>query len=71
MQKKCEKIIKVVHFKLHETFSPQIRTDYPNGERPLKCSSIGWGYFTIPIKITFVDELEQEPITVEHELNFN
>ena len=70
MQENTNKFIKDVMFELHPTFPNRMRYDYPNGKKQMKCSSIGWGYFNIPIVITFKDEVGLPNVTIDHMLNF-
>ena len=79
---KIQKLIKYCIFELHESFKcadkkPKI---YPHTidnkkmavSRPdeITLSYTTWGYFEMPITITFLPQLEIDPITIDHEICF-
>ncbi|KAM0793103.1 hypothetical protein ACM66B_000584 [Microbotryomycetes sp. NB124-2] len=60
--------IKKVTFKLHETYAQPLRTI----ERPpFEVTETGWGEFDIVIKIFFVPEAAEKPLTFSHHLKLH
>ncbi|KAK4054785.1 NuA4 histone H4 acetyltransferase complex and the SWR1 complex subunit [Microbotryomycetes sp. JL201] len=60
--------IKKVTFKLHETYAQPLRTI----ERPpFEVTETGWGEFDIVIKIFFVPEAAEKPLTFNHHLKLH
>lgn len=60
--------IKRVQFKLHDTYpQPTRNIDKP----PFQCTESGWGEFEIQIKIFFVPEANEKPITLFHHLKLH
>ncbi|ORY85421.1 yeats family protein [Leucosporidium creatinivorum] len=60
--------IKKVTFKLHETYSQPLRTiEKP----PFEVTETGWGEFDIIIKIFFVPEAFEKPLTFTHHLKLH
>jgi len=60
--------IKRVVFKLHETYPTPNRTvDKP----PFEISETGWGEFEIQIRITFIPEAGEKPLTLFHHLKLH
>jgi len=60
--------IKRVSFKLHETYpNPNRNIDKP----PFEVSETGWGEFEIQIRITFVAEANEKPISFYHHLKLH
>lgn len=57
--------IKHVTFKLHESFAEPIRV---LSQPPYEVSELGWGEFTVHITITFVDALQEQPVSLQHNL---
>jgi YEATS domain-containing protein 4 len=57
--------VKSVTFRLHESFAEPIRVlTVP----PYEVSELGWGEFTVQITITFIDALQEQPVTLQHHL---
>ena len=59
--------IKEVHFQLHESFDDPIRIIRNS---PYEVSEVGWGEFTIQIKIHFHAEAEEPPVSLLHPLKY-
>ena len=60
--------IKRVQFKLHDTYAQPTRNiDRP----PFQVTESGWGEFEIQIKIFFVPEANEKPITLFHHLKLH
>ncbi|KAI0080861.1 yeats family protein [Panus rudis PR-1116 ss-1] len=60
--------IKRVTFKLHETYPNQTRhIDKP----PFEVSETGWGEFEVQIRISFITESGEKPITLYHHLKLH
>ncbi|KAH7912966.1 yeats family protein [Hygrophoropsis aurantiaca] len=60
--------IKRVTFKLHDTYTnPTRHVDKP----PFEVSETGWGEFEIQIRITFIAESGEKPITLYHHLKLH
>ncbi|KAJ7248471.1 yeats family protein [Mycena rebaudengoi] len=60
--------IKRVTFKLHETYpNPSRNVDKP----PFEVTETGWGEFEIQIRITFVADAGEKPITFYHHLKLH
>ncbi|SNX82515.1 probable Protein AF-9 homolog [Melanopsichium pennsylvanicum] len=60
--------IKRVQFKLHDTYSQPTRNiDKP----PFSVTETGWGEFEIQIKVFFVPEANEKPITLFHHLKLH
>ncbi|KAI0751059.1 yeats family protein [Daedaleopsis nitida] len=60
--------IRRVNFKLHDTYANQNRTiDKP----PFEVSETGWGEFEISIRITFIQEAGEKPLTIYHHLKLH
>ena len=63
-----DKIVKKLYIKLHESFKiPMVTVDHA----PFTLSRVGWGYFDLECTIHFKDWVQQKPLTIVHELNFN
>ncbi|GAA5928725.1 hypothetical protein JCM1841_001036 [Sporobolomyces salmonicolor] len=61
-------LIKKVTFKLYETYKNPLRTiEQP----PFEVTETGWGEFDIVIKIFFVPEASEKPITFNHHLKLH
>ncbi|KAK0553299.1 NuA4 histone H4 acetyltransferase complex and the SWR1 complex subunit [Tilletia horrida] len=61
-------MIKRVQFKLHDTYhSPTRNIDKP----PFQVTETGWGEFEIVIKIYFIAEAGEKPITLYHHLKLH
>jgi len=61
-------MIKRVQFKLHDTYqSPTRNIDKP----PFQVTETGWGEFEIVIKIYFVSESGEKPVTLYHHLKLH
>ncbi|KAG8865166.1 NuA4 histone H4 acetyltransferase complex and the SWR1 complex subunit [Tulasnella sp. 330] len=57
--------IKRVTFKLHETYANHNRiVDKP----PFEVTETGWGEFDVQIRVTFVSEANEKPISIHHHL---
>ncbi|SCV68893.1 BQ2448_1014 [Microbotryum intermedium] len=60
--------VKKVTFKLHETYAQPLRTlERP----PFQVTETGWGEFDIIIKIFFVNEAAEKPISFTHHLKLH
>ncbi|PWN39551.1 yeats-domain-containing protein, partial [Ceraceosorus guamensis] len=60
--------VKKVTFKLHETYAGASRTvDKP----PFQVTETGWGEFDIQIRIVFVPEANEKPLTTYHRLKLH
>ncbi|KAF7294190.1 hypothetical protein HMN09_01147400 [Mycena chlorophos] len=60
--------IKRVTFKLHDTYAnPQRNIDKP----PFEVTETGWGEFEVQIKITFITDAGEKPITFYHHLKLH
>ncbi|KAF7335318.1 Yeats family protein [Mycena sanguinolenta] len=60
--------IKRVTFKLHDTYpNPSRNVDKP----PFEVTETGWGEFEIQIRITFVPDAGEKPITLYHHLKLH
>jgi YEATS domain-containing protein 4 len=60
--------LKKVQFKLHETYSQSLRTvEAP----PFEVTETGWGEFEVAIKLFFVPEAGEKPISVYHQLKLH
>jgi len=60
--------IKKVTFKLHETYPNPTRTiEKP----PYEVTETGWGEFEIQIRIFFVSEASEKPLTIHHHLKLH
>ncbi|KAH7931162.1 yeats family protein [Leucogyrophana mollusca] len=60
--------VKRVTFKLHDTYTnPTRHVDKP----PFEVSETGWGEFEIQIRITFITESGEKPITLYHHLKLH
>jgi len=61
-------LIKRVSFKLHDTYPNQTRNiDKP----PFEVTETGWGEFEIQIRIAFIPESGEKPITLYHHLKLH
>lgn len=68
--------IKRVQFRLHDTYAQPTRSAYasthPDVDRaPFSVTETGWGEFEIQIKIFFVPEAGEKPLTVLHHLKLH
>jgi YEATS domain-containing protein 4 len=60
--------LKKVQFKLHETYAQSTRTiESP----PFEVTETGWGEFEVAIKLFFVAEAGEKPISVYHQLKLH
>ncbi|KAG8907000.1 NuA4 histone H4 acetyltransferase complex and the SWR1 complex subunit [Tulasnella sp. 403] len=60
--------IKRVTFKLHETYpTPNRNVDKP----PFEVTETGWGEFEVTIRVTFVPESNEKPISFHHHLKLH
>ena len=80
---KVKKLIKNVSFELHESYKGEnpvvVETKKPRyGQKhckisktnEIRCTKTAYGWFLIPITITFLENFQKQPISVEHRLNF-
>ena len=65
-QETC-KYIRSVTYELFPGLTPRI---IKVTEPPFLLSKVGWGYFTLPVKIEFHSHLNLKNMLVEHELYF-
>ena len=68
---KCAAFISKVRFELHETFKNPVRETKAKNGCHFELSSVGWGYFDIPITIFWTEETGLKPLSVNHELCFD
>lgn len=60
--------LRKVQFKLHETYSQSLRTiESP----PFEVTETGWGEFEVGLKLFFVPEASEKPISVYHQLKLH
>lgn len=60
--------VKKVAFKLHDSYANSTRTiDFP----PFEVTETGWGEFDIQIRIFFVQEANEKPVTLYHRLKLH
>ncbi|MCJ1475250.1 NuA4 histone H4 acetyltransferase complex and the SWR1 complex subunit [Lambiella insularis] len=60
--------LRKVQFKLHETYSQSLRTvESP----PFEVTETGWGEFEVGIKLFFVPEASEKPLSVYHQLKLH
>ncbi|KAG9039497.1 NuA4 histone H4 acetyltransferase complex and the SWR1 complex subunit [Tulasnella sp. JGI-2019a] len=60
--------VKRVTFKLHETYANHNRiVDKP----PFEVTETGWGEFDVQIRVTFVSEANEKPISILHHLTLH
>ncbi|MCJ1315033.1 NuA4 histone H4 acetyltransferase complex and the SWR1 complex subunit [Xylographa vitiligo] len=60
--------LRKVQFKLHETYSQSLRTiEAP----PFEVTETGWGEFEVAIKLFFVPEASEKPISIYHQLKLH
>ncbi|WFC97517.1 NuA4 histone H4 acetyltransferase complex and the SWR1 complex subunit [Malassezia yamatoensis] len=63
--------IKRVQFRLHDTYTQPTRTDQDVDRNPFSVTETGWGEFEIQIKIFFVPEAGEKPLTTVHHLKLH